>query len=74
MKLWVIFITTTIYDNIPHLFSTPFFFSYLKDQLLEIDDKIKFVVPIMLDKVAVEMGPLEWILYPSTAFQEPRKP
>jgi len=36
-------------------FKTPF--SYLKAQLPEIDDKIRFVIPIMLDKVAVEMGP-----------------
>jgi len=32
-------------------------FSYLKAQLPDIDDKIRFVIPIMLDKVAVELGP-----------------
>ena len=36
-------------------FKTPFF--YLKTQLPDIDDKIRFVIPIMLDKVAVELGP-----------------
>ena len=35
-------------------FKTPFF--YLKAQLPDIDDKIRFVIPIMLDKVAVELG------------------
>jgi hypothetical protein len=32
-------------------------FSYLKTQLPDIDDKIRFVIPIILDKVAVELGP-----------------
>ena len=36
-------------------FKTPF--SCLKAQLPDIDDKIRFVIPIMLDKVAVELGP-----------------
>ena len=35
-------------------FKTPF--TYLKQQLSDIDDKIRFVIPIMLDKVAVELG------------------
>jgi transposase len=36
-------------------FKTPF--SCLKAHLPDIDDKIRFVIPIMLDKVAVELGP-----------------
>ena len=32
-------------------------FSYLKSQLPDIDDKIRFVIPIMLDKVSVQLGP-----------------
>ncbi len=36
-------------------YQTPF--SYLKAQMPDIDDKIRFVIPIMLDKVAVELGP-----------------
>jgi hypothetical protein len=40
-------------------YQTPF--SYLKAQLPDIDDKIRFVIPIMLDKVAVELGP--WSRY-----------
>jgi len=32
-------------------------FSYLKTQLPDIDDKMRFVIPIMLDKVSVELGP-----------------
>jgi len=36
-------------------YHTPF--SYLKTQLPDIDDKIRFVIPIMLDKVAVDLGP-----------------
>lgn len=35
-------------------YQTPF--AYLKSQLPEIDDKIRFVIPIMLDKVSVELG------------------
>ena len=31
--------------------------SYLKTQLSDINDKIRFVVPIMLDKVSVALGP-----------------
>lgn len=36
-------------------YQTPF--SYLKTQLADIDDKMRFVIPIMLDKVSVELGP-----------------
>jgi transposase len=36
-------------------YQTPF--SYLKTQLPDIDDKIRFVIPIMLDKVSVQLGP-----------------
>ncbi len=36
-------------------FKSPF--SYLKTQLPETDDKIRIVISIALDKVAVEMGP-----------------
>ncbi|MCX7784639.1 MAG: integrase core domain-containing protein [candidate division WOR-3 bacterium] len=36
-------------------FKTPF--EYLKEQMPDIDDNIRKVVPIMLDKVAVELGP-----------------
>jgi len=32
-------------------------FSYLKSQLPHIDDTIRFVIPIMLDKVSVQLGP-----------------
>ncbi|TLN17672.1 hypothetical protein FDZ71_06150 [bacterium] len=32
-------------------------FSCLKTYLPDVDDKIRFVIPIILDKVAVEMGP-----------------
>jgi len=31
-------------------------FAYLKWQLPDLDDKIRFVIPIMLDKVSVELG------------------
>ena len=36
-------------------YHTPF--SFLKTQLPDIDDKIRFVIPIMLDKVSVKLGP-----------------
>jgi hypothetical protein len=36
-------------------YKTPF--SYLKAHLLNIDDKIRFVIPVILDRVAVELGP-----------------
>jgi transposase len=36
-------------------YQTPF--SYLKSQLPDIDDRIRFVIPIMLDKVSVQLGP-----------------
>jgi len=36
-------------------YQTPF--SYLKTQLPDINDKIRFVVPIMLDKTSVALGP-----------------
>jgi len=32
-------------------------FEYLKEQIPEIDDKIRFVQPFLLDDVAVELGP-----------------
>jgi len=35
-------------------YRTPF--SFLKAQLPDIDDKIRFVIPIMLDKVSVKLG------------------
>jgi hypothetical protein len=38
-------------------YQTPF--SYLKAQLPDIDDKIRFVIPIMLDKVSVQLDP--WV-------------
>jgi len=47
------------YDNVRGhsslSYQTPF--AYLKSQLPDIDDKIRFVIPIMLDKVSVELGP-----------------
>ncbi len=36
-------------------YQTPF--TYLGTQLPEINDKMRFVIPIMLDKVSVELGP-----------------
>ena len=36
-------------------YQTPF--AYLKSQMTDIDDKIRFVVPIMLDDVSVRLGP-----------------
>lgn len=36
-------------------YQTPF--AYLKSRLPEIDDRIRFVIPIMLDKASVELGP-----------------
>jgi transposase len=36
-------------------YKTPF--AHLKRQLPDIDENIRFVIPIMLDKVAVELGP-----------------
>jgi hypothetical protein len=36
-------------------YQTPF--AHLKKQLPHIDDKIRFVVPIMLDKVSIQLGP-----------------
>jgi transposase InsO family protein len=36
-------------------YQTPF--AYLKSQMPDIDDKIRFVVPIMLDDVSVRLGP-----------------
>jgi len=47
-----------IYDVREHSspdYQTPF--SYLKTQLLDIDDKIRFVIPIVLDKLSVQLGP-----------------
>ena len=47
------------YDNLREHsalnYQTPF--TYLKSQLPEIDDKIRFVIPIMLDDVSVKLGP-----------------
>ncbi len=47
------------YDNVREHsalnWETPF--SYLKAQLPDISDKIRFVIPIMLDRVSVELGP-----------------
>ncbi len=47
------------YDNVrghsSHNYSTPFV--HLKSQLPDIDDKIRFVIPIMLDDVSVSLGP-----------------
>jgi transposase len=47
------------YDNIREHsslgYKTPF--AYLKSQLPDIDDRIKFVIPIMLDDVSVRLGP-----------------
>ena len=36
-------------------YQTPF--AYLKSQLPDIDDKIRFVIPVMLDDVSVKLGP-----------------
>jgi len=36
-------------------YHTPF--PFLKTQLPDVDDKIRFVIPIMLDKVSVKLGP-----------------
>lgn len=47
------------YDNLREHsalnYQTPF--AYLKSQLPEIDDKIRFVIPFMLDDVSVKLGP-----------------
>ncbi len=47
------------YDNVREHsaldYQTPF--ARLKSQLPEIDDKIRFVIPIMLDEVSVNLGP-----------------
>jgi len=47
------------YDNVREHsalgYQTPF--AYLKSQLPDIDDKIRFVIPIMLDEVSVKLGP-----------------
>jgi len=32
-------------------------FAYLKSQLPEIDDRVRFIIPIMLDDVSVKLGP-----------------
>ena len=46
------------YDNVRGhsslSYQTPF--AYLKWQLPDLDDKIRFVIPIMLNKVSVELG------------------
>jgi hypothetical protein len=47
------------YDNVREhsalQYQTPF--AYLKSQLPEIDDRIRFVIPIMLDDVSISLGP-----------------
>jgi transposase len=47
------------YDNVRQHsalnYQTPF--AYLKSQLPEIDDRIRLVIPIMLDEVSVKLGP-----------------
>lgn len=47
------------YDNVRRhsalQYQTPF--AYLKSQLQEIDDRIRFVIPIMLDDVSISLGP-----------------
>jgi len=47
------------YDNVrghsSHHYQTPF--ARLKDQLPDIDDKIRFTIPIILDDVSVRLGP-----------------
>ena len=50
-------------------YQTPF--AYLKSQLPEIDDKIRFVIPIMLDKVSVELG--SWSGYHVLAHHQKEK-
>ena len=61
------------YDNVREHsalnYQTPF--SYLKAQLPEISDKIRFVIPIMLDRVSVELGP--WSGYHVLAHHLPRR-
>ena len=47
------------YDNLREHsainYQTPF--AHLKSQLPEIDDRIRFTIPIMLDKISVQLGP-----------------
>ena len=50
-------------------YQTPY--QRLKAQLPNLDDTIRFVVPIMLDNVAVALGPLEWILCVGAAVCRP---
>ena len=50
-------------------YQTPF--SYLKSQLPDINDKIRFVIPIMLDNASVRLGP--WSGYHVMA-QHPSRP
>ena len=47
------------YDNVRGYYSLSYQipFAYLKSQLPDLDDKIRFVIPIMLDKVSAELGP-----------------
>lgn len=59
MRQWAILLWKDYYDNVREhsslSYQTPF--AYLKSQLPDLDDKIRFVIPIMLDKVSVELGP-----------------
>jgi len=45
-------------------YETPF--AHLKSKLPEIDDRIRFMIPIMLDKVSVKLGP--WSVYYALAY------
>jgi hypothetical protein len=60
MRHWAIFY---YYENLRgHSFlnyQTPF--AHLKSQMPDIDDKIRFVIPIILDDVSVRPGP--WSAY-----------
>jgi len=51
------------YDNVMEhsAFRYQIPFAHLKSQPPEIDDRIQFLIPIMLDKVSVKLGP--WRVY-----------
>jgi hypothetical protein len=59
------------YDNVREHsalnYQTPF--AHLKSRLPEIDDRIRFVIPIMLDEVSVKLGP--WSGYHVLAHHHP---
>ncbi len=59
MRQWAILLWKDYYDNVREhsslSYQTPF--AYLKSQLPDLDDKIRFVIPIMLGKVSIELGP-----------------